>query len=81
MNYKKTPGHHLCIQDSTDKTVNEIQEILSVINKVDAVVDSIASAVQNQTEATNSSKMVRQSAGDLNTLTAQMKEITDRFKV
>ncbi len=117
----------LGIQDSTGKTVNEIQEILRVINEVDTVVDSIASAVESQTAATNSiaenigqasigiqevannvsqisavsgevaqdiaavslssqeltgsSNMVRQSAADLNKLTAQMKEVTDRFKV
>jgi methyl-accepting chemotaxis protein len=117
----------LGIQDSTGKTVIEIQEILRVINEVDTVVDSIASAVESQTAATNSiaenigqasigiqevannvsqisavsgevaqdiaavslssqelssnSNMVRQSAADLNKLTAQMKEVSDRFKV
>ena len=106
---------------------NEIKEILRVINEVDVVVDSIASAVQNQTAATNHiaenieqasigikevannvsqisavsgevaqdiaevsnssqeltniSNMVRQSAVGLNKLTAQMKEVSDRFMV
>ena len=41
------------IQDSTGKTVTEIQEILRVINEVNTIVDSIASAVENQTATTN----------------------------
>ncbi|WP_169309128.1 methyl-accepting chemotaxis protein [Desulforhopalus sp. IMCC35007] len=41
------------IQDSTGKTVDEIQEILRVINEVNTIVDSIASAVENQTSTTN----------------------------
>jgi methyl-accepting chemotaxis protein len=41
------------IQDSTGKTVTEIQEILHVIGEVNTIVDSIASAVDNQTNTTN----------------------------
>ncbi len=37
------------IQESTGKTVNEIQEILHVINEVNTIVDSIASAIDSQT--------------------------------
>ena len=115
------------IQDSTGKTVNEIQKILRVINEVDTIVDGISTAVENQTATTNeiaenieqasiglqevatnvsqmsavsgevaqdiaqvsqssleltsSSKMVRQSAVALTKLTAQMQDVTDRFKV
>jgi methyl-accepting chemotaxis protein len=115
------------IQESTGKTVNEIQEILHVINEVNTIVDSIASAIDNQTATTNDiaqnieqasigiqevatnvsqvsavssevardiaevshssqqltsdSNRVRQSANDLNTMTAQMQEVTGRFKV
>jgi methyl-accepting chemotaxis protein len=115
------------IQDSTGMAVKEIQEILRVINEVDTIVDSIASAVENQTATTNdiaenieqasigiqevatnvsqvsavsgevardiaevsqssqelteSSNRVRQSASELNEMTAQMQEVTGRFKV
>ena len=115
------------IQDSTGKTVEEIQKILQVINEVDTIVDSIASAVDNQTAATDeiagnieqasiglqevahnvsqisavsgevakdiadvsfssqelagSSSMVRQSAANLYSLTANMQSVTNRFKV
>jgi methyl-accepting chemotaxis protein len=115
------------IQDSTGKTVKEIQEILGIINQVNTIVEAIASSVENQAETTNaiaetieqasigiqevasnvseisnissevasdiaavnhssqalssSSNLVRQSAGELNRMTAQMKEVTDRFKV
>jgi len=115
------------IQESTGKTVNEIQEILHVINEVNTIVDSIASAIDSQTATTNDiaqnieqasigiqevatnvsqvsavssevardiaevshssqqltsdSNKVRQSANDLNTMTAQMQEVTGRFKV
>jgi methyl-accepting chemotaxis protein len=41
------------IQESTGKTVSEIQEILHVIGAVNTIVDSIASAVENQTATTN----------------------------
>ena len=115
------------IQDSTGKTVQEIQEILRVINEVNSIVDAIASAVEDQTATTNdiaenieqasigieevagnvsqisavsgevardiaevslssqelsrNSNMVRQSAENLNRMTAQLQEVTDRFKV
>ncbi len=115
------------IQDSTSKSVTEIQEILNVINEVNSIVDSIASAVENQTATTNdiaenveqasigiqevatnvsqvsavagevardiaevshssqeltsSSNRVRQSATDLNEMTAQMQGVTGRFRV
>jgi methyl-accepting chemotaxis protein len=115
------------IQDSTGKSVNEIQGILHVINEVNTIVDSIASAIDSQTATTNdiaeniaqasigiqdvainvsqvsavSSKVardiaevshssqqltsdsnkVRQSADALNTMTAQMQEVSGRFKV
>ena len=115
------------IQESTGKTVNEIQEILHVINEVNTIVDSIASAIDSQTATTNDiaenieqasigiqevatnvsqvsavssevardiaevshssqqltsdSNKVRQSADALNTMTAQMQEVSGRFKV
>jgi methyl-accepting chemotaxis protein len=115
------------IQTSTGKTVTEIKEILRVINEVDNIVDSISSAVANQTSATHdiainidqaskgihevasnvsristvssdvaqdisevsesskelaiSSDRVRQSAINLNAMTAKVLAVSDRFKV
>ncbi|OQX11309.1 MAG: hypothetical protein BWK76_19355 [Desulfobulbaceae bacterium A2] len=44
----------LGIQNSTGKTVTEIEDILRVINEIDHIVQTIATAVESQTSTTDS---------------------------